>query len=180
MDPQLVSLVSACTALVASIAGPLATLRVSRRQFDATVLSTSRQKWIDVLRDLLADLMSQLAGLSVLKGRWEGEWDRGLGPLRADPSLVAKVERLVLVRWKIRLMLNLNEADHQELDRLIGDAVQRLRDARARRGRYRQPTLRPSRSRRGSSSSESGSGSSGGPGLRPVLCRAARLLHKVV
>ena len=47
MDPQIVSLVSACTALVASIAGPLATLRVSRRQFDATVLSTGRQKWID-------------------------------------------------------------------------------------------------------------------------------------
>jgi hypothetical protein len=128
MDPQLVSLVSACTALVASIAGPLATLRVSRRQFNATVLSTSRQKWIDALRDLLADLMSQLAGLSVIKGRWEGEWDRGLGPIHADPSLVAKVEHLVLVRWKIRLMLNLNEADHQELDRLIGAAVQRLRD----------------------------------------------------
>jgi hypothetical protein len=128
MDPQLISLVSACTALVASIAGPLAMLRVSRRQFDATVLSTSRQKWIDALRDLLADLMSQLAGLSVLKGQWEGAWDRGLGPLHADPSLVAKAERLVLVRWKIRLMLNLTEADHQELDRLIGAAVERLRN----------------------------------------------------
>jgi len=128
MDPQLVSLVSACTALVASIAGPLATLRVSRRQFNATVLSAGRQKWIDALRDLLADLMSQLAGLSVIKGRWEGEWNRGLGPIHADPSLVAKVEHLVLVRWKIRLMLNLNEPDHQELDRLIGAAVQRLRD----------------------------------------------------
>ena len=128
MDPQLVSLVSVCTALVASIAGPLATLRLSRRQFNATVLSTGRQKWIDSLRDLLADLMSQLAGLSVLKGGWTGEWNGGLGLLRTDPALVARVERLVLVRWKIRLMLNLNEADHEELDRLIGGAVQRLRD----------------------------------------------------
>jgi hypothetical protein len=128
MDPQLVSLVSVCTALVASIAGPLATLRVSRRQFDATVLSTSRQKWIDALRDLLADLVSQLAGLSVLKNQWAGEWDRGRGLLHADPALVARLERLVLVRWKIRLMLNLNEADHQALDHQIGVAVQRLRD----------------------------------------------------
>jgi hypothetical protein len=128
MEPQLVSLVSACTALIASVAGPLATLRVSRRQFNATVLSTGRQKWIDALRDLLADLMSQLAGLSVLKTRWTGEWDRGLGLLHTDSSLVAKVERLVLVRWKIRLMLNLSESDHLELDRLIGAAVQRLRD----------------------------------------------------
>lgn len=129
MDPLVVSLVSACTALVASIAGPLATLRVSRRQFSATVLSTTRQKWIDTLRDLLADLMSQLAGLSVLKGRWAGAWDRGQGLLQADPSLLAKVERVVLVRWKIRLMLNVNEADHLQLDHLIGTAVQRLRDA---------------------------------------------------
>lgn len=128
MDLQLVSLVSACTALVASIAGALATLRVSRRQFDATVLSTSRQKWIDALRDLLADLMSQLAGLSVLKTQWSGEWDRGAGLLHSDPALVARLERLVLVRWKIRLMLNLNEPDHRELDQLIGDAVQHLRD----------------------------------------------------
>jgi hypothetical protein len=128
MEPQLVSLVSACTALVASVAGPLAMLRVSRRQFNATVLSTGRQKWIDSLRDLLADLMSQLAGLSVLKAQWAGEWDRGVGLLRADPTLVVKLERLVLVRWKVRLMLNLNERDHEELDRIIAAAVQGLRD----------------------------------------------------
>jgi hypothetical protein len=128
MDAQLVSLVSACTALVASIAGPLATLRVSRRQFNATVLSASRQRWVETLRDLLADLMSQLAGLSVLKTQWTGEWDRGVGLLHSDPGLVARLEHLVLVRWKIRLMLNLNEPDHRELDQLIGGAVQRLRD----------------------------------------------------
>jgi hypothetical protein len=129
MDPLVVTLVSACTALVASIAGPLATLRMSRRQFDATVLSGSRRKWIDQLRDLLAELMSHLAGVSVLKSGWAGEWDRGVGLIHADPSLVAKLERLVLVRWKIRLMLNLTEADHRELDHCIGTAVERLRDA---------------------------------------------------
>ena len=60
------------------------------------------------------------------QGPVEGEWDRSLGPIHADLSLVARVERLVLVRWKIRLMLNLTEADHRELDRLIGAAVERL------------------------------------------------------
>jgi len=39
-----VSLVSASTALVASIVGPIITLTVARRQFNATVISTSRQK----------------------------------------------------------------------------------------------------------------------------------------
>lgn len=72
--------------------------------------------------------MSQLAGLSVIKSGWTGEWNGGLGLLHTDPSLVAKVEHLVLVRWKIRLMLNLNEADHQELDQLIDAAVNRLRN----------------------------------------------------
>jgi hypothetical protein len=50
MDPLLISLVSACTALVASVAGPLVTLAVARRQFNANVLSANRQKWIEALR----------------------------------------------------------------------------------------------------------------------------------
>ena len=55
MDALLISVISACTALVASIAGPLVTLTVSRRQFNASVLSANRQKWIDSLRDMLAE-----------------------------------------------------------------------------------------------------------------------------
>ena len=43
-------------------------------------------------------------------------------------TLVDKLERMVLVRWKIRLMLNLNEAVHQGLGQLIGSAVRRLWD----------------------------------------------------
>lgn len=96
MDPQIVSLVSACTALVASVAGPLATVLVSRRQFKATVLSAGRQNWIDALRDLLADLMSQLAGVA---GRREEALDRyfaryGHLPLASPASAGA-----VLRRW---------------------------------------------------------------------------------
>jgi hypothetical protein len=44
MDTMLIGLVSACTALVASIASPIVTLTVSKRQFNATVLSANRQK----------------------------------------------------------------------------------------------------------------------------------------
>src|SRR5690349_8482952 len=53
MDPLIISLVSACTALFASIVGPLVTLTVARRQFNATVLSGNRQKWIEALRETL-------------------------------------------------------------------------------------------------------------------------------
>jgi hypothetical protein len=131
MDPVLVSLVSACTALVASAVGPLVTLRVARRQFRATVLSANRQQWIVGLRDLLAELMSQLAVVAVLRDGWKGNWDHGLGPVRHDPALLAKVERLVLVHWKIRLLLNPTEADHQELCGRIDTALSRIRSEAA-------------------------------------------------
>jgi len=43
MDPVLIGVISACTALVASIIGPIVTLTVAKRQFNATVLSANRQ-----------------------------------------------------------------------------------------------------------------------------------------
>jgi hypothetical protein len=131
MDAVFVSLVSAGTALVASVAGPLVALRVARRQFGATVLSTNRQQWINGLRDLLAELMSQLAVVAVLRDGWVGDWHNGLGPVRRDPALLAKIERLVLVHWKIRLLLNPAEADHRVLCRLIDAGLDRVRSESA-------------------------------------------------
>ena len=67
MDPLLISVISACTALVASILGPLVTLSVAKRQFNASVLSANRQKWIETLRDMLAELISLLVSALVVK-----------------------------------------------------------------------------------------------------------------
>ena len=126
MDPLLLSLVSACTALMASVVGPLVALAVAKRQFNATVLSANRQKWIETLRDLLAELISVLVAVFVVKSGWKGKWDKGLGAIARDPALLPKLERMVLVQWKIRLLLNPTEADHQELSRTIDTALQRL------------------------------------------------------
>ena len=52
------SLITATTALVASVMSPFVTLRVARRQFRANVISTNRQKWIDTFRDRLSELLS--------------------------------------------------------------------------------------------------------------------------
>jgi len=51
IDALTLSFISACTALVASIIGPMVTLLVARRQFGATVLSANRRKWIEALRN---------------------------------------------------------------------------------------------------------------------------------
>lgn len=126
MDLSYLSLVSACTALVASVAGPLVTLSVARRQFNANVLSANRQKWIEGLRDLLAELVSLLVSALVVKSKWRHNWDKGRGPIEGDPEMLAKLERIVLVQWKIRLLINPTEADHQELYRTIDTAFKRI------------------------------------------------------
>ena len=64
--------------------------------------------------------------LRSLKSGWKGKWDKGLGAIAREPGLLPKLERMVLVQWKIRLLLNPTEADHQELSRTIDTAMQRL------------------------------------------------------
>ena len=126
MDPILISLVSACTALVASIVGPLVTLSVARRQFNANVLSNNRQKWIETLRASIAELISLLVGALVIKATWKGSWDKGLNALQSTPEMREKLERAILVQWNIRLLINPTEPDHQLLYKAIEDTFARL------------------------------------------------------
>jgi len=126
MDPLRLSLISACTALVASIVGPLVTIAVAKRQFNATVLSANRQRWIESIRDMLAELISLIVAVVVVKSSWKGKWNKGMAAIAADPALLQKLERLVLVQWKIRLLLNPIELDHQELYQTIDTTLNRL------------------------------------------------------
>ena len=126
MDPLVLSFISACTALAASILGPIVTLKVARRQFNATVLSTNRQKWIETLRDMVAELMSLLVSSLIIRSAWKSKWDKGRGPLREDAALLHKLERIVLAHSKIRLLLKPTDVDHQQLDRAIDTAIKRL------------------------------------------------------
>ena len=121
-----VSLVSASTALVASIIGPIVTMTVARRQFNATVVSASRQKWIETLRDTLAELIALIRGALVVKSKWKDKWDRGRGPLDADPAMLEKFEHIVLAQSKIDLLINPTDPDHQLLYETIAMAISRL------------------------------------------------------
>jgi len=122
-----VSLVSASTALVASIVGPIVTLTIARRQYNATVISTSRQKWIETLRDTLAELIALTRAALVVKSKWKDQWDRGRGPLNAEPAMLKMFEHIVLAQSKIDLLINPIEADHQLLHHAIETAISRLR-----------------------------------------------------
>ncbi len=61
IDASVIGLLSATTALVASIVGPLVTLHIGRAQIRATVKSANRQKWIEEFRDLVAHFCGQLS-----------------------------------------------------------------------------------------------------------------------
>ena len=124
---SVVSLVSACTALVASIIGPIVTLTVARRQYNATVISATRQKRIETLRDTLAEIIALVSAALVVKAKWKDKWDHGRGPLNADPAMLEKFERIVLAQSKIELLINPIDADHQRLDETIETAISRLR-----------------------------------------------------
>lgn len=129
--PAVVGLVSASTALVASIAGPVVALTVARRQVSATVVSGNRQKWIEALRDDLAELISLLATGLVIKSKWKDRWEQGRGPLNAEPALLDKFERIVLAQARIQLLINPGDADHQRLAEAIDSAANQLRSEEA-------------------------------------------------
>jgi len=109
IDPVLVSLVSAVTALVASITGPVVTLHIGRAQIRATVLSTNRQKWIDGFRDAIASFCSQVAVAVQVRDQIvrDGRLD-----LSDKQAILDEFEKLVFTFTKIRLMINPAE-DHR-------------------------------------------------------------------
>jgi hypothetical protein len=121
------SLVSASTALVASIIGPVVTLNVAKRQFSATAISGNRHKWIEDLRDALAELISLLAMALVVKSKWKDKWEEGRGPLNSDPAMLEKFEHIVLAHARIQLLINPHDEDHQQLGEAVDLADRHLR-----------------------------------------------------
>jgi hypothetical protein len=55
MTPEMVT---AITALVAVVVGPILSIYVAKKQINAAALSTNRQEWINKLRTVLAELIT--------------------------------------------------------------------------------------------------------------------------
>ena len=122
----LVGLVSAATALVASIAGPLVALHVGRTQVRAAVLSANRQRWIDAFRELVAEFCAQVAVAVQVRASLVRD---GRIHLSMESDSLRQFERLVLTFAKIRLMTNPDDERHQELVRIIEGLLAMLRTA---------------------------------------------------
>jgi len=98
-----ISLISAMTALVAVIVGPLISWRIAKRE----VVSPIRQQWINVLRAKLAEIMSTSHHFFVA-------WPEDVSAESEQMETETHKKMLFLYR-EIELMLNPKEHDHTKL-----------------------------------------------------------------
>jgi hypothetical protein len=123
--------IAAAAAVLAAVIGPLVSLyllkrqneaadAIARMQINASLVPTSRQAWIDKLRDSIAELQSVLRtiGARVPHG----------------PEDMQRMDRALLLRARLALLVNPFEADHKQLmlllDRALGLAYVEGQDAR--------------------------------------------------
>ncbi|WP_414474366.1 hypothetical protein [Microvirga sp. M2] len=126
INPQWITLVFASNAMIASIAGAFVNTRNAKIEFKANVLSVNRQRWIETMCDLVANLNSQLLTTAAVRHTVE----EPIGTVIArDPELFRRVESLLRTVSKTELMLNPLEKDHQQLKALMSEAVDQLRSS---------------------------------------------------
>lgn len=110
--------VIALTALIAVIVGPLLQWAIARRQA-ADNISAKRQNWIDELRKDAAEHLTLVAHLQDMRRPAPGlSHDQQIVLFDEKAAANAKATELAL---RIRLRLNPNEDDHNELNRLFGE-----------------------------------------------------------
>lgn len=126
IDPVLVSLVSAATALVASIAGPLVTLYVGRAQIRASVRSSNRQRWIDEFREVVSKFSGHIMTAAQVR---EKVIDAGHITLAAAPDYRHELELIVYTGTKIRMMINPLDPRHAHLIAELDGLLLRFRTA---------------------------------------------------
>src|ERR1700736_6395194 len=101
MDVLAITFVTASTALISAITAPLVSYVVARRQIRASVISNNRERWVEALRDSVAEYIALLLSASVLKKTMGQD---SLKAVTEDHALLQGIERIILVKSKILLM----------------------------------------------------------------------------
>lgn len=108
---EFLPLVSALTALVAVIVGPVVTVYATRVQMRVSVLAGNRQQWINSLRDELSECIGALRGFK-FAAKADNPLQEELGP---------RFEALSSHSAKIKMLLNPEEEDHAGLISILSD-----------------------------------------------------------
>ena len=122
----MLSLITAMAALVAAIMSPYVSLSVARRQFQANVISTNRQKWIETFRDRVSELLSLVNAAQVIKRHSIESWLGGAGPVQANLGLAEKFERAYKALAEIRLLTYASDPEHHQLNDAVATALAHL------------------------------------------------------
>src|SRR5258706_8311432 len=103
MDALTITFVTACSALVSAAAGPLVSIVVASRQIRASLISNNRERWIEALRDSVAEYVALAVSAAMLREVLRKD---AVEAIRDDPPLAKLAERIALARNMILLMLN--------------------------------------------------------------------------
>jgi hypothetical protein len=112
MDVIAITFVTASTALISAVTRPLVSYIVARRQIRASVISNNRERWIEALRDSVAEYVALLLSAYAVKRAM------GQDPLKAmseNHTLLQIVDSLVLLKSKIMLMAKPSEGRYHKL-----------------------------------------------------------------
>jgi hypothetical protein len=131
MDALTITFVTACSALVSATVGPLVSIVVASKQIRASLVSTNRQRWIEALRDSIAEYVALAVSAAMLREVLRKD---AFQAIRDDPQLAQLAERLALARNRTLLMLNPAKAVHHELSRAIEEAGRLLLESEATLG----------------------------------------------
>lgn len=110
---EIISFLAMLVSLVAVIIGPIVTFKVAKRQ----IVSPIRQKWIDELRELISEYLSECEKILVL-----GED----GILDKEETGEKTFTRLLYLEQKLKLMLNPNEERHIELLGIFNEITEEI------------------------------------------------------
>ena len=115
---KMITVVSLIVAALAVFVGPVISWQIARRQAMSSlevankqIVAPMRQKWINRLRELLAEVMSSAHHYSLMG--FEDRTDE-------------EYRRLLLLEEKIGLTLNPNEEDHRKLEVFIGKMIRAI------------------------------------------------------
>ena len=65
-ETSVIQIITAATALVAVIVGPLVTLYISKKQSNVLVLAKNRQDWINTLRDEISQIIVVIRSIETI------------------------------------------------------------------------------------------------------------------
>ncbi len=116
-----ITFLTASTALIAGIASPIVSIRVARQQFKTSIIANNRERWIESLRDAMAEYIAMVTSISLIAPHSKSSSAQG----GADSEFLKTAERIVFMRSKILLMTNPTKALHRDLCESV-DAVHRV------------------------------------------------------